>query len=396
MPHATRVAIILLGWCLALLSAGFMTHPVERFYILSQNEVSADVSTEVSDKVTPPQFDAGFVAESGTSEVHASAVHAMDNGIMAYWFGGSREGAADVKIYQAEFDGENWLPATPIIDRLTLQRDLDRYIRKVGNPVSYRWDDGTIWVFFVSVSLGGWAGSSINLIESTDNGQNWSPAKRLVTSPFLNISTLVRNAPVEYEDGTIGLPVYHEFLGKFAELLRIDRNGKVLAKDRLSRGTYALQPTIAPTSRIEATALLRYAGDPPYRVLETHTYDTGLTWSQPQKLPLANPNSAIATMVYDDWVIAVLNNTEDGRHELSIVFSEEDQWQTLHILEAESATDPQREFQFSYPSITTDNAGQIHILYTWNKTRIKHVSFNESWLAARLPQRERGEAVAQP
>ena len=42
-----------------------------------------------------------------------------------------------------------------------------------------------------------------------------------MTSPFVNVSTLVRSNPFRYADGSIGLPAYHEFIGKFAELIRI-------------------------------------------------------------------------------------------------------------------------------------------------------------------------------
>src|SRR3546814_6773369 len=62
---------------------------------------------------------------------------------------------------------------------------------------------------------------------SDDLGKTWSTPRQLITTPFLNISTLVRNAPVFHQDGTIGLPVYHEFLGKFAEYLYISPNGEV-------------------------------------------------------------------------------------------------------------------------------------------------------------------------
>jgi len=41
------------------------------------------------------------------------------------------------------------------------------------------------------------------------------PARRLVSSPFFNLSTMVRGEPVQYADGTIGLPIYQNLLGSF-------------------------------------------------------------------------------------------------------------------------------------------------------------------------------------
>ena len=330
-----------------------------------------------------PYYRQSFASRRQTNEVHAATIHPIDagDGIVAYWYGGTREGAADVQIYQAHFQNNEWDVPKAIVNREALQTHLHRYIRKIGNPVSFRFTDGTIWLFFVSVSMGGWAGSSINLMESGDAGETWSSARRLVTSPFLNISTLVRNPPVMYRDGTIGLPVYHEFLGKFAELLRINRAGKVLHKTRLTSGTYSLQPTIAAISPTNATALLRYAGDPPNRVMQLDTENGGRTWSPAKKIELPNPNSAIATLTTTRGIIAVLNNSPEERNDLSLAIGAEDTWMVFHQFEfADPASGDPR---FSYPAITHAN-GNVHIAYTWNKQFIKHVTFNGAWLERQL------------
>ena len=149
-----------------------------------------------------------------------------------------------------------------------MKSELNRHVRKIGNPIVYRHPDGRLWLFFVTVSVGGWAGSSISLAESADNGETWSRARRLVTSPFFNLSTLVKGSAFRYADGTIGLPVYHEFLGKFGEMLRIGSDGRILDKTRFTSGRHALQPEIAvPSARRRAVGMLRYAGDAPRRVL---------------------------------------------------------------------------------------------------------------------------------
>src|SRR5690606_15349604 len=133
---------------------------------------------------------------------------------------------------------------------------LGRNIRKLGNPVIGTAPDGRLWLFYVSVSVGGWAGSAINFMTSDDEGKTWSQAKRLITSPFLNISTLVRGRPVFHSDGTIGLPVYHEFLGKFPEYLRIDQAGRVIDKTRMGYGRDSLQPSTVVLSETQAVSLL--------------------------------------------------------------------------------------------------------------------------------------------
>ena len=122
---------------------------------------------------------------------------------------------------------------------------MHRYVAKLGNPVAGRAADGTLRLFYVTVSLGGWAGSSITTMTSNDEGATWSAPQRLITSPFINISTLVKGTPFLYADGSMGLPVYHEFFSKFAEILHLDAAGKVIDKQRLARaGQGTLQPVV--------------------------------------------------------------------------------------------------------------------------------------------------------
>ena len=108
--------------------------------------------------------------------------------------------------------------------------------RGTASTIVYLTDGEKLHLWFVSVAIGGWAGSTLNHSVSGDGGRTWTPPIRLQTSPFLNISTLVRNGLVPYADGTLAFPVYHEFISKFAELLRLDAYGQVLDKQRLTPG----------------------------------------------------------------------------------------------------------------------------------------------------------------
>jgi predicted neuraminidase len=203
---------------------------------------------------------------------------------------------------------------------------LHRYISKVGNPVPLRAADGRLWLFYVTVSLGGWAGSSITAMTSEDDGATWSEPHRLISSPFMNISTLVKAAPFLYADGTIGLPVYHEFISKFAEILRIDRSGKVIDKQRLAAGGQGtLQPVVLVRDAQQALALTRYSGnESPHRAKMMATGDGGAHWSAAVQSPLANPDAALSAVVLADGrLLAVLNDQESGRDNLVLKLSAE-------------------------------------------------------------------------
>jgi len=331
-----------------------------------------------------------FASSGVTREAHSAVQVRLSNGNMrAFWYGGTREGAKDVSIYTAELDlaVNEWRDERVLIERHDMSEQLGIYLRKIGNPVSMRDSQDRIWLFFVTVSFGGWACSSINFIVSDDDGQSWSEPTRLMTSPILNLSTLVKGEPFLYQDGSIGFPVYHEMAGKFGELLHLSREGKVLDKQRLTSGRSSLQPIVLPSDEDSALVYMRNAsGAADSTLFETSTNDAGRTWSTATLSELPNPNAAVSGLrLTSGGLLLVSNNQHDNRNNLSLMFSDNDgqTWQLLHELEQEDNT-PDIEYRFAYPALSQSADGEFHVLYTWNKTRIKHVRFNQQWLRERM------------
>jgi predicted neuraminidase len=334
-----------------------------------------------------PLYRSQLLPNSAARSVHsATAVEISGGRLRAFWYGGSREGAADVAIYTSVYssiDG-TWSPERAAVTREAAQRHLQRYLRKLGNPVVGRDRNGRLWLFFVSVSVGGWGGSAINLTISEDEGETWSAPRRLIATPFFNISTLVKGTPLQFADGTIGLPVYHELLGKFGELLRLDSEGHAIRKTRLSWGRTSLQPVIVPRSETEAVGFMRYAGAPPNRVLMIRTNDGGATWTPPVKTVLPNPNAAIGSVLLANGpLLLALNNAEENRESLSLASSTDfgNTWRIAHEFEGNFSSPQPLMREYSYPWIMQDGRGDVHLFYTWGRTRIKHVHFNPAWLA---------------
>lgn len=333
-----------------------------------------------------PRMSRHFVTHGETREVHAATATLLPGGdLLAFWYGGTREGAGDVSIYSARFGVQEgvWHAPRLVVDRTSATDQLHRYIRKLGNAVVFRPKDQILWLFYVTVSVGGWAGSSINLISSHDGGESWGESRRLVTSPFLNLSTLVKGPAIRYEDGTFGLPVYHEFIGKFGELLRLDASGEVIGKQRLSHGAVSLQPVIAPFTPEVATGLMRYAGPPPNRILEFATNDGGAHWSAPVRSELPNPNSAVSMLrLGGDELLVAFNNSEEERDNLTLAISADRgiHWRIAAVVEDASRESGRRDARYSYPWLVAGEDGLIHLLYTWHKQRIRHLLFNRAWL----------------
>lgn len=330
------------------------------------------------------------VSTGATRFAHApTLVELSDGKLRAFWFGGSREGATDSAIYTALFvpAQENWGEARPIFDARQVQRDLHRLVRKLGNPTAVHDASGRLWLFFVSVTVGGWSGSSVNFVTSDDDGETWSRVQRLVTSPFMNLSTLVKGAPIIYADGSFGLPMYHEMIGKFGEILRLRADGEILDKTRLSAGRDSLQPVIVPRSERAAVGFMRYAGPPPARVLMVSTEDAGDHWREPAKLALPNPNSAIDAVALDgDRVLLVLNNLESNRNDLSLAYSADGgiTWRVVHQFEYTAPSAQGQTAEYSYPRLLRTRDGSFHLVYSAGKAEVRHIRFNHQWLDKKL------------
>lgn len=333
-----------------------------------------------------PFYTERYVSHAATPSVHSAAALAITGGLRAFWYGGAEEGAADVAIYTATYDPvtDKWSSEEPVATRASTAQGVKRYIRKLGNPAVMRDATGRLWLFYVSVSVGGWSGSAINAMVSNDEGRTWGPPRRLVSSPFFNISTLVKGRPFLYADGSIGVPAYHEFAGKFGEILRIDAQGNVIGKTRLSHGRYSLQPVVVPRSATEAVAFMRYSGEGPGQLLMQRSRDGGATWTAPVKLALPNPNAAVdAIGMADGGLALVFNNRPGDRDNLSLAVSHDagDTWRVLHRFEDEPGAPPP---EFSYPWLAPEHDGlRFHLLYTWKRSHIKHVKFDVDWLKER-------------
>ena len=338
-----------------------------------------------------PKYEVRKVSSGATPFAHsASAVELPDGKLRAFWFGGSREGATDAAIYTAVYSpgAVSWADEAVVATPASVQRDVHRWVRKLGNPVAVRDRGGRLVLFFVSVTAGGWGGSSINVVTSEDNGARWSRARRLISSPFLNLSTLVKGSALLYQDGQIGLPVYHEFIAKFGELLQLGAGGEVLGKVRMSSGRYSLQPVIVPRTASDAVGFMRYAGKPPGRVLLSRSADSGRSWTAPVKTELPNPNAAVdALRLEDGSLLMALNNDASERTHLSLARSRDDgqTWRILHQFVRPAGAAAGQAAEFSYPRLLLARNGEFHLFYTVDKAEIRHVRFNRAWLEHPTP-----------
>ena len=368
-------------------------------------ELEELVSSKPKDviKLSIPVPQSNWLPDTGAPSVHAASLIALKDGaIRAFWFAGSREGAADVSIYSSVYDSKSsdWSAPTVVMDRISAERGLARYIAKLGNPVPSRLADGRLQLFFVTVSVGGWAGSSISAITSDDEGLTWSNPQRLIASPLLNLSTLVKSPSVMFADGLLGLPAYHEWIGRFGEFLRVDA-GQVIDKRRMSSGRSAIQPFVFVNDAQAASAYFRQARSAglPKQIPVSRTQDAGQSWQLSEDLAIANPNSAITGLTLKNGArILVLNNIETGRYRMVLLMSnpKSSQWHILEVLEDDEALPHAQRKEFSYPYLITVDGEDAHLVYTWDRKKIRHRYFSGAWLKHTFSQTESLETNTAP
>ena len=352
----------------------------------SESKPSLEKGKSVSQPAVPgPRMD--WLPDTGAASVHAASLIGLkDGGIRAFWFAGSREGAPDVVINTAVLDPKSntWGAPSVVIDRVAAEKGLSRYIAKLGNPVPARLADGRLQLFFVTVSIGGWAGSSISTIFSEDEGATWSRPQRLITSPFFNLSTLVKSPAVAFTDGRLGLPAYHEWIGRFGEFLRLDA-AQVLDKRRMSAGRSAIQPVMFVNDAQSATALFRQtrSAGQPKQIPVSSTQNAGQSWQSVGDLEILNPNSAVAGVLLRNGArLLALNNIEAGRYRLVLLMSKpkSDEWHIVETIENDEALPEQERKEFSYPYLLRTHGDDVHLVYTWDRKKIRHAYFSSAWL----------------
>jgi predicted neuraminidase len=336
---------------------------------------------------SPPFFSSEFITTAPALKmVHAASICQLgDDRLAAVWYEGSHEIAHDTVVRFATRSIDPVMPwSSPqvVVSRQSAARELHRYVKAVGNAVIASDANGRLLLVYATIAVGRWSGSSLNFKTSQDGGTSWSPSRRLTLSPFLNLSELVRNNPLPMGDGKFAIPVYHEFIVRFPEMLWIQtplaENQMAYCKSRMAGGKSYFQPTVAVKDRSSAMAFYRNGSDS-RAIARAVTHDGGMSWSAPGLLELPNPNAGInALMLSRGRMLLAFNDSQNHRSKLNLAVSLDGgvRWSRIATLEDENGE------EYSYPYMIQTGDGNIHLVYTWRRQGIKHMIFNEAWVDA--------------
>jgi len=311
---------------------------------------------------------------------HASTIVETQPGeFLAAWFGGREEGATDVGIWAARRDSMGWSepfelarePGTPS-----------------WNPVLFRSADGVLWLYYkFGPSPQQWTAGRR---ASRDGGKTWLPQEHLPAG----IYGPIKNKPLVLNNGMIVSGTSVESYRSWSCWVELSRDhgrtwtrhgpivpeeawdakagtpmaiAAVPGSENWHRTHGIIQPAVVSMPGNHLRMFVR-ATQNIGRICYADSFDGGITWTPARRSELPNPNSGIdAVTLHDGRIVMVYNHAVRGRSPLNAAVSRDgDHWNSFLALETEPG-------EFSYPAVIQARDGSLHITYTWNRKKIKHV-----------------------
>jgi predicted neuraminidase len=303
---------------------------------------------------------------------HSATIAETPTGLVASFFGGTKERNPDVEIYISRFVDGKWL--APVSAANGIQPDGKRL--PTWNPVLYQVPGGDLLLFYkIGPKPSEWWGM---MRTSKDGGKTWSDATKL---PDGYIGP-VKNKPVLLSNGNLFAPSSKEGDGWKIHFEVTKDNGKTwrtvgpLPENEIK----AIQPSILQHGNGKLQLLARTANR---AIVESWSEDNGETWSALTKTSLPNNNSGTdAVTMKDGRHVLVYNHVlppgdlaKGPRTPLNVSVSKDGKkWSAALTLEDSPIS------QYSYPAVIQTADGMLHFIYTWRREKIKHVVVDPSKL----------------
>ncbi|MCW3093760.1 MAG: alpha-L-rhamnosidase [Ferruginibacter sp.] len=312
--------------------------------------------------------------EAAFPESHAATIAETPGGLIAAWFGGTKEGNKDVCIWTSHLINEQWSAPVKVADGIV--NDTLRYA--CYNPVLIQVPNGELLLFYkIGPNVAGWTGW---MMRSADGGKTWSQREALPAG-FLGP---IKNKPVMI-DGKLICPSSTEKDGWRVHFEITPDLGKTWSKsDPINDGKIisAIQPSILTYADGRMQVVCRSKNR---TINESWSTDGGKTWSPMKASQLPNNNSGTdAVTLADGRQLLVYNhvkpapelpNGKGARTPLNVAVSKDGiNWEAALVLEDSPIS------QYSYPSVIQSKDGMVHIVYTWRRERIKYVKIDPAKL----------------
>lgn len=328
-----------------------------------------------------------FIYDSGPyPQIHASTIVETPSGLVAAWFGGTHEKHPDVGIWLSRQVDGKWTSSVEVANGIQYTRADGTVVRyPTWNPVLFQPEDGPLMLFFkAGPTPQSWWGM---LSTSSDDGQSWEHPRRLPEG----ILGPVKNKPVQLADGSILCPSSEETPvegGKQKWTVHFERTDDFGNTWQRSEPLHdgdeiqAIQPSVLRLADETLLALGRSRQD---RIFQIRSDDGGKTWGRITLGSLPNNNSGTDAVTLQDGTHLLVYNHIGGiagkwggkRTPLNVAASQDGtRWQAA--LELENTPG-----EYSYPAIIQTRDGLVHVTYTWNRQKVKHVVLDPAKLELR-------------
>ncbi len=312
-------------------------------------------------------------------ESHAATIVETKEGLVAAWFGGTKEKNPDCCIWISRKTKNGWSQPQKVADGV-----LNGIKYACWNPVLTMTPSGELQLYYkIGINVAGWSG---HVIRSHDYGKTWSTSQPLpdgFLGPIKNkpIWTGKRMVCPSSTEGENGWQVHFEISDDEGRTWKkvgpiaadeIMENDKVKRSNNKHSTIQAIQPTILihPDGKLQALCRTQNNGS----VATTWSYDRGESWTPLTFIDLPNNNSGIdGVSLKDGRFLLVYNHyryikgKKKNRTPINVAISNDGiHWQAGVILEDSPIN------QYSYPSAIQSKDGKVHIVYTWRRQRIKY------------------------
>jgi predicted neuraminidase len=305
---------------------------------------------------------------------HGSSVAELHDGTIAIvWYHGVEEKSLDSRIV--------WSKRAPGAAGFAPVEVLyDDPARAEGNPVLWVDEDGELFVFFVTIMGEGWHQSAIRLVRSSTQGALWS-APTFLREDYC---WMTRNHPLRLANGEMLLPLYNECLAMPVFMRGASTLGSWQEEQELSMvisHAGQIQPAVVQLGDGTVAAITR-DGTPINRIRRFTSSDSGASWTAAMPIDLPNKGTGVDQVrLANGHVVVIFNNSVTQRFPLAAALST-DGGATFGAIRHLNEVCDFAECQYSYPSIIQAEDESIWVSYTYNRTTIGYVRFNELWLAA--------------
>ncbi|MDG1892750.1 MAG: exo-alpha-sialidase [Verrucomicrobiota bacterium] len=286
----------------------------------------------------------------------------VSGGILMVWTAGSRPDYADVTVQRSHWSGKNWSSPKTTASYSDRRSGVQE---ACTHPVLTRGPDKQMALFYQTGARRElWKG---HVKFTYDGGYSWTPSSKLPAG----IHGPIKGRPVELSNGKLLCPssdasagwrVHMEFANPFRE-----RWGWTKTRFLNFPSEYrATEPVILMHDPKRIQVLCRTKQG---YMTEIWTTDGAKTWSTMRRTALPNPNSSFDVIRLTDGRFAmVYNHSTQGKDRIHLaVSSNGKEWEAVEVLDQSPSE------SFENPSMIQSENGIIHIVYSMNRKRFRHV-----------------------